>query len=228
VQRAAQAVKKQLIEVAQQITGRHDVDYVVRDGSVRFGETALSIAEIVRRASGIIVGHGRYESVKDKSILMGAKAPFWEVSWGAAKIKVDRETGTIRILKFVTIADVGKAINPQQCHTQEVGALMQGIGQSFFEKTVYENGVMVNPGLINYRVPTVADLPEELVTILFENANGPGPHGAKGMGESGLLTVPSAIGNALFNAVGVRLTELPLTPEKVWRALAEKEKSYAG
>jgi CO/xanthine dehydrogenase Mo-binding subunit len=68
----------------------------------------------------------------------------------------------------------------------------------------------------------VHDLPEELVTILFENGNGPGPYGAKGMGESGLLTVPSAISNALFNATGVRLTELPLTPEKVWRALHQK------
>ncbi|MBM4261993.1 MAG: 2Fe-2S iron-sulfur cluster binding domain-containing protein [Deltaproteobacteria bacterium] len=227
VQRAAQSVKAQLIEGATQMTARSDADYSLRDGFVRFGETALSTADVVRHlkgANGVVAGHGRYESTKDPNILMGAKAPFWEVSWGAAKIKVDRDTGQIKIVKFVTIADAGKAINPQQCHTQEVGALVQGIGQAFFEKTEYENGVMVNPGLINYRVPNVKDLPEELVTILFENGNGPGPYGAKGMGESGLLTVPSAIGNALFNAVGVRLTELPLTPEKVWRALAAKDK----
>lgn len=100
-----------------------------------------------------------------------------------------------------------------------MGALVQGIGQAFFEQTVYENGIMVNPGLINYRVPGVVDRPDELVTILFENGNGPGSQGAKGIGESGLLTVPSAVGNALHNAVGVRLTELPMTPEKVWGAL---------
>lgn len=226
VQRAAQAVKAQLIAAAKQMIGRHEGDFTLRDGFIRFGETALSVAEVVRHlkgTNGVVVGAGRYESVKDPNILMGAKAPFWEVSWGAARIKVDRDTGQIKILKFVTIADAGKAINPQQCHTQEVGALVQGIGQAFFEKTEYENGAMVNPGLINYRVPKVEDLPEELVTILFENGNGPGPYGAKGMGESGLLTVPSAIGNALDNAVGVRLTELPLTPEKVWRALAAKK-----
>ena len=97
--------------------------------------------------------------------------------------------------------------------------MVQGIGQAFFEQTLYENGIMLNPGLINYRVPGVYDLPDELVTILFENGNGPGPYGVKGIGESGLLTVPSAIGNALFSAVGVRLLELPLTPERVWRAL---------
>jgi CO/xanthine dehydrogenase Mo-binding subunit/aerobic-type carbon monoxide dehydrogenase small subunit (CoxS/CutS family) len=230
VQRAAQAAKAQLIEGAKQITQRPEADYSLQDGMVRFGEAALSFAAIVRHLKGehgTVSGDGRYESVRDKNILMGAKAPFWEVSWGAAKIKVDRETGQIKVLKFVTIADAGKAINPQQCHSQEVGALMQGIGQAFFEKTEYENGIMVNPGLINYHVPTVHDLPEELVTILFENGNGPGPYGAKGMGESGLLTVPSAIGNALYNAVGVRLTELPLTPERVWQALTEKDEHRA-
>jgi CO/xanthine dehydrogenase Mo-binding subunit len=225
VQRAAQAVKAKLIEGAKQISRRPEADYSLQDGMVRFGEAALNFGAIVRHLKGehgTVSGNGRYESVRDKNILMGAKAPFWEVSWGAAKIKVDRETGQIKVLKFVTIADAGKAINPQQCQSQEVGALMQGIGQAFFEKTVYENGIMVNPGLINYHVPTMCDLPEELVTIIFENGNGPGPYGAKGMGESGLLTVPSAIGNALYNAVGARLTELPLTPEKVWRALTEK------
>jgi CO/xanthine dehydrogenase Mo-binding subunit len=224
-QRAAQSVRAQLIDAAKKITGRADAAYSLSEGFIRFGETSISMAEAVRHldgSNGVIVGHGRYESVKDSSILMGAKAPFWEVSWGAAKIKVDRDTGQVRILKFVTIADAGKAINPQQCHSQEIGALMQGVGQTFFEKTEYENGIMVNPGLINYRVPNVHDLPEELVTILFENGNGPGPYGAKGLGESGLLTVPSAIANALDNAVGVRLTELPLTTEKVWRALNQK------
>jgi CO/xanthine dehydrogenase Mo-binding subunit len=68
------------------------------------------------------------------------------VSWGAAKVKVDRVTGEIKILKFVTIADAGKAINPQQCHSQEIGAMVQGIGQAFFEQTLYENGIMLNPG----------------------------------------------------------------------------------
>ena len=225
VQRAAQAVKTQLIDGAKSLTGYHDATFELQDGSVRIGEIAVRFEEVVRHlkgTSGYIIGHGRYESVRDKSVLMGAKAPFWEVSWGAAKIKVDRDTGQLKILKFVTIADTGKAINPQQCHTQEIGAMVQGIGQAFFEQIVYENGIMMNPGLISYRVPGVQDLPEELVTILFENGNGPGPYGAKGMGESGLLTVPSAVSNALFSATGVRLTELPLTPEKVWRAMSQK------
>lgn len=204
------------------LTGRHDASFELDNGFLRVGEIAVSFQEVVRHvkgAMGTMIGEGRYESIRDKNLLLGAKAPFWEVSWGAAKVKVDRITGEIKIVKFVTIADAGKAINPQQCHSQEIGAMVQGIGQAFFEQTLYENGIMLNPGLINYRVPGVYDLPDELVTILFENGNGPGPYGVKGIGESGLLTVPSAIGNALFSAAGVRLSELPLTPEKVWRAL---------
>lgn len=222
VQRAAQAIKTQILEGVRSLTGLDLMALELQDGFVRGGEVRLSFQEIVRRLkgnSGTLIGHGRYESVRDPNILMGARAPFWEVSWAGAKIKVDRDTGEIRILKFVTLADVGKAINPQQCHSQEVGAMMQGIGQAFFEETIYEDGIMMNPGFINYRVPSVNDLPDELVTLLFENGNGPGPQGAKGMGESGLLTVPSAVANALHNAVGVRVTELPLTPEKIWRAL---------
>ncbi|HEX6440243.1 MAG TPA: molybdopterin-dependent oxidoreductase [Candidatus Binatia bacterium] len=222
VQRAAQALKTQLIDGARSLTGRSAATFELNNGFLRVGEIAVSFQEVVRHVKGTIgtmSGEGRYESIRDKSLLLGAKAPFWEVSWGAAKVKVDRVTGQIKILKFVTIADAGKAINPQQCYSQEIGAMVQGIGQAFFEQTLYENGIMLNPGLINYRVPGVYDLPDELMTILFENGNGPGPYGVKGIGESGLLTVPSAIGNALFSAVGVRLLELPLTPERVWRAL---------
>ena len=146
------------------MSGRPDASFEIKDGFVRFGENAVSFKDLVRYLKGpdgVVIGDGRYESVKDKNILMGAKAPFWEVSWGAAKINVDRETGRIKVLKYVTIADAGKAINPQQCHSQEVGALVQGIGQAFFEKTEYENGIMLNPGLINYHIPTVHDLPDE-------------------------------------------------------------------
>ena len=225
VQRAAQAVKTQLIDGAKSLTGHIEATFGLSDGFLRVGEVAVSFEEVVRHLKGgfgTVIGEGRYESIRDNRVLMGAKTPFWEVSWGAAKIKVDRDTGHIKVLKFVTIADTGKAINPQQCHSQEIGAMVQGIGQAFFEQTVYENGTMLNPGLLSYRVPGVYDLPEELVTLLFENGNGPGPYGAKGMGESGLLTVPSAVSNALFNATGVRLTELPLTPEKVWRTIHHK------
>ena len=88
---------------------------------------------------------------------------------------------------------------------------MMGIGHTFFEQMVYEDGQLLNPGLIDYRVPTMADLPE-FRSILVENADGPGPYGSKGIGESGLMPTAPAIANAIAQAIGVRLTALPLTP----------------
>jgi CO/xanthine dehydrogenase Mo-binding subunit len=81
----------------------------------------------------------------------------------------------------------------------------------------------LNPNLIDYHIPNFLDLPEKFETILIENQNGPGPFASKGMGEGGLLPVASAVANAVYNAVGVRLYDLPLTPERVWRALEEKQ-----
>lgn len=222
VQKAAQSIRQQLLEGAKRLGGHSNVNAILEGGYARVGEMSFSLGDIVRclkGEDGALSGDGRYESEKDSSAPLGARSPFWEVSWGAAKVKVDLETGELRVLKFVSIADAGKAINPQQCHTQERGAILQGMGQALFEEALYHNGIMLNPNLIDYRVPGFADLPGEMVTIIFENGNGPGPYGAKGIGESGILTVPSAISNAVFRAVGVRLTELPLNPERIWQAL---------
>ena len=99
---------------------------------------------------------------------------------------------------------------------------MQAIGPALFESRVSEDGQLLNPGLIDYRVPVFTDVPGVLETVLIENGDGPGPFGAKGLGEGGTFCPAAAIGNALARATGVRLTELPMTPERVWRALNSK------
>ncbi len=96
---------------------------------------------------------------------------------------------------------------------------MMGIGHTFFEEMIYEGGQLLNPSLIDYRIPAMIDLPDELQSILVENRDGPGPYGAKGIGESGLMPTSPAVANAIANATGVRIKELPLTPERVLRAL---------
>src|SRR5207245_11079050 len=96
---------------------------------------------------------------------------------------------------------------------------MMGIGHTFFEQMVYEGGQLLNPSLIDYRVPVMSDLPDEFRSVLVENGDGPGPYGAKGIGESGLLPTAPAIANAIVRAVGVRIVDLPMTPERVWRGL---------
>jgi len=151
---------------------------------------------------------------------LGSTFPlFWETGMGGAKVDVDIETGALCIKRYVTVADVGKAINPLQAEGQDEGAAIQGLGHTLFESLVYENGQPLNAGLIDYRVPRFTDLPEQFDSILIENEDGPGPYGAKGMGESGIVSVAPAVGNALYRATGKRIRELPLTPERVWRAL---------
>ena len=99
---------------------------------------------------------------------------------------------------------------------------MNSIGHSLLEEMIYKDGQLLNPNLIDYRVPSFDDLPRDFETILVENHNGPGPFGSKGTGEGGLLPVAPAIGNAVYRATGVRFYDLPLTPERVWCALRQK------
>jgi CO/xanthine dehydrogenase Mo-binding subunit len=138
---------------------------------------------------------------------------------GGAEISVDCETGEIQIAKYITVADVGTAINPQQAEGQDEGAAIQGLGHTLFESLIYEQGQPINGNMVDYRVPRFGDLPAHFASVLIENRDGPGPYGAKGMGESGIVSIAPAVGNALYRATGVRVRELPLTPERVWRAL---------
>ncbi|HET8563093.1 MAG TPA: molybdopterin cofactor-binding domain-containing protein, partial [Candidatus Binatia bacterium] len=148
---------------------------------------------------------------------------FWEVGMGMVELDIDEETGEVKVARLVSVADVGKAIHPEGCVGQEEGAAMMGIGHTFFEQMVYEpNGQLINPNLIDYRVPTFWDVPREFHTVLVENGDGPGPYGVRGMGEGGLLSVAPSVTNAFARATGARIKDLPLTPERVWRALKEK------
>ena len=99
---------------------------------------------------------------------------------------------------------------------------MNAIGHSLVEEMIYKDGQLLNPNLIDYRIPTFDDVPGKFETVLLENQNGPGPFGSKGTAEGALLPVAAAIGNAVYRATGVRFYDLPLTPERVWQALRQK------
>ncbi len=227
VQRAAQDAKRQLFQAAAKILGERADRLTLKDGKVhaRKGEGISYrqvIAECFGSRAGEIIGKGIYQDKKSKKAVLGSPTTFWEVGWGGAEVEVDPETGEIRVLKYVSVADVGKAINPLQCEGQDEGGILFGLGHTLYEEMIYEDGQLLNPNLIDYRVPTFAHLPKEFHSSLIENGNGPGPFGSKGMGEGSLLPVASVIASAVSNAAGVRLYDLPLTPSKVWRALQAK------
>jgi CO/xanthine dehydrogenase Mo-binding subunit len=108
------------------------------------------------------------------------------------------------------------------CEGQDEGGVMNAIGHTLLEEMVYKDGQLLNPNLVDYRVPSFAHLPKDFETILVESHNGPGPFGSKGTGEGGLLPVAAAIGNAVCHATGLRLYDLPMAPERVWRGLQAK------
>ena len=228
VQRAAQDVKRQLLRAASKALNERVGNLFLKAGKVhsRRGKKIsynAVIAKYFGANAGEIIGKGSYQDLKSAKAVLGSQTTFWETSWGGAEVKVDRDTGEIKVLKYVSVADVGRAIHPIQCEGQDQGAVMFAIGHTLSEEMVYKDGQLVNPNLVDYRVPNFGDLPDQFETILLENRNGPGPYSSKGMGEGGLLPVASAVGNAVYNAVGVRLFDLPLTPERVWRAIRDKK-----
>ena len=144
---------------------------------------------------------------------------FWEVGIGGAVVAVDGDTGEVDVQSYNSVADVGRAINPRQAEGQDEGAAVMAMGHTLFESLIYEDGQPLNPNLVDYRVPGFRDIPRTFESCLLENGDGPGPYGAKGMGEGGIIPVAPAVCNAVARATGVRIRELPLTPERVWRAL---------
>jgi CO/xanthine dehydrogenase Mo-binding subunit len=224
VQAAARDARQQLLGLAAGLLGVDAAALDLRDGRIAHGERALSVAEVIRGHFGLVGGEvtgvGGFVPSRWAGTL-GGSTVFWETGMGAAEVAVDRETGAVTVHRYVSAADVGQAINPRECAAQDEGAALQAIGPALFESRVSEAGQLLNPGLIDYRLPTFADLPGGFESLLVENADGPGPFGAKGVGESGTFCAAPAIGNAIARATGVRLTELPMTPERVWRALRE-------
>ncbi|HXT55864.1 MAG TPA: molybdopterin cofactor-binding domain-containing protein, partial [Candidatus Eisenbacteria bacterium] len=223
VKAAALDLRRQLIEAAVEILRVNASTITLSNGQAVSGDKQMTYGQVVSAFFGMpggeLIGRGymRPDGTLGKSLPL-----FWETGMGSAEIAVDEETGAIRVEKYVTVADVGKALNPLQAEGQDEGAAIQGLGNTLFEALEYENGQPLNASLVDYRVPRFTDLPALFTSALVENSDGPGPYGAKGMGESGIVSVAPAIGNALFNATGVRIRDLPLTPERVWRALRDR------
>ncbi len=225
VQAAARDAREQLLTLAAAVLGTEPSSLAIREGKIAYGQRALTVAEVIAGHFGLVGGEvagvGTYVPSNWAGSLGGATF-FWEPGMGAAVVEVDRETGQVKVKKYISAADVGQAVNPRECEAQDEGAAMLAIGPALFEARVMEGGQLLNPGLVDYRLPTFDELPQEFGSILIENGDGPGPFGAKGVGESGTFCVAAAIGNAVARALGVRLKELPITPERVWRALREK------
>ncbi len=187
----------------------------------------LPIAELFRRKYGMqagnIVGVGSYMPEYAKGDIetgqSGKISPFWPVAATGCEVEIDTETGQFRVTRMINVADIGRPINPKMVQTQLSGAAIMQFGFTVSETMIFRDGQLVNGSLADYKIPGILDLPRDWVNEWVDSAQRDGPFGAKGAGETTTLTVSPAVGNAIADAVGIELMELPLTPEAVFRAI---------
>ena len=226
VLRAAIDAREQLMQSAAAAFSVPRTEVEFDDGSILCREQRLGLSDTMRLcfgdSGGEIVGRGFFQLPTDLNVPLGSPTLFWEIGFGAAEVEVDESTGAVKVLKYVSLTDAGKIMHPVQCRGQDEGAAIFGLGQALFEDMVYENGRLMNPNLVDYRLPRFRDLPPEFKTILLEEGGGRGPYGAKGMGEGGILAVAPAICNAVYNATGVRITQVPIKTEKLLEAINDR------
>jgi CO/xanthine dehydrogenase Mo-binding subunit len=212
---AALAVRDQLRAAAAQAMGVSEGDVRLENGRfvvVNDGGRQLPWDEIA--ASGPVEARSSYKQDHTEYTNFTAQV---------AEVEVDRETGQVRIRRITGAYDVGQIINPLGHQGQIDGGTMMGVGFSLMEELKIEDGRVVTANLGEFKIPTVEDIPE-LVTVLVENVDGPVPYQGKAIGESGNVPTAAAVANAVYDAVGVRITDLPITSEKVLRALQSTDR----
>jgi CO/xanthine dehydrogenase Mo-binding subunit len=225
---ACREVQGKLRTMAARLENADEAGVTVDAGLVSLADgRQLSIRDVLVRGlgrlGGEVIGVGEMRKEAEPDHPLGGTASFYEFNATAVEVEVDRETGDVTVCRHVTVSDVGKALHPGQVRGQDEGAAIMGLGHTLMEHYIYdETGRLRNLGAIDYRIPTSMDLPLEMTSDVIENADGPGPYGAKGMSEGALLCVAPAVAAAVRDATGAVIRDLPLTPERVWRALQDE------
>jgi len=228
VQLAARQIQQQLKQIVADEYGVPEGRISFVDGRIRLPEATLNYEDAMFKRFGMqggtLIGEGQLKTSVKNEFGEKSTSAFWFLAAGAAEVEVDTETGKIKLLKYATAVDVGRAISPLGCRQQLAGAAITGIGQALFEEIAYDNGQLINPNLVDYVLPSLGDMPPVIDPIAVEVPDNNGPFGAKGIGESALIPVAPAIANAVYDACGVRIKDLPIKAEKIYLALEAQNK----
>lgn len=193
---------------------------VTPEGEVPLIEAAQSALGNLR---GEFVGQGTSRLRGTKGHPLGGDAAFYEFNCTAIEVEVDHETGEVLLCKHVTVGDVGTELNPLQVVAQDEGAAIMGLGHALMEQMLLdEHGRIRNLGALDYRIPTFNDVAVDMVSDSIENGDGPGPYGCKGISEGALLCTAGAVGAAVSQAIDTQIRDLPLTAERIWAAMNDK------
>jgi CO/xanthine dehydrogenase Mo-binding subunit len=224
VKRAAEKVRRDVLDWAAGQLGRDPGELTLRDWTVRTADGQRHplpplIAGVFGNLGYEFSADGFAKARNSHRAPLEAPCVFWEAGWAAAEVAVDPDTGQVTVLQLVVSGDAGKVINRLAARGQDEGAAVFGLGQALFEELRYDGTTPVNAEALAYRVPLAEDLPLRFSSITQEQGHGAGPFGAKGLGEGTMLPVAPAIAQAIADATGAQLTRLPMTPERVYRAV---------
>lgn len=236
---ACKEAKERLFELAAERLEASPNDIELIEGRVRIKgspEKGLTLEQLFLPSEhhtikrGYVLGRGSFTSDDEWWDVETAQSKkptaYWMYCAHGAEVFVDDETGEVDILNLAAAHDVGKAINPSNCQAQIQGCLGFGISGALMEDMVYEGGKIVNPSFMDYLIPTSTDLPP-FTLIILELPHKDGPYGAKGLADAGVCSTAAAIANAIYDAVGIRITDSPITSEKVLKALRDKKNRSA-
>jgi xanthine dehydrogenase molybdenum-binding subunit len=226
---ASLEARRQIFETAAEMFEVSADELVANDGKIMVRDDenrVMSLGKAVRRrhfreGGQVVTGEGWYDpptKLVDKATYKGNISATYGFGSQMAEVEVDTETGHVRVLRLACANDVGRAINPMAVEGQIEGGAQMGLGYALTEEVLVKDGQVLNPDFLDYRLFTSADMPE-IETIIIETDDPGGPFGAKGVGEMGGTPTAAAIANAIYDAVGVRLTQVPMTPERVLAAL---------
>jgi CO/xanthine dehydrogenase Mo-binding subunit len=229
---AAEDAKKKLMESAADILEANPVDLEMKDGKILVRgspESAITISEIARKeiyrkGGSAIIGRGLDEPPntvpRDRSTLYGNTSRAYNFGTQVAEVEVDKRTGQVKVLQFVSAHDIGKAINPVACEGQVEGSIACGMAYAMTEKTLWKDGQVLNPSLIDYHMPTASDIPM-IDSLMIETLDPQTPFGAKSIGQPATMMPPPAIANARADALGIRIRQLPLNGEMILEELGK-------
>lgn len=229
VQRACADVRRQLIDMAAEMASEAASEWRWQDGHLSSASSVVRTpAEVIcdwfGGERGEVVGVGRTQKRGD----LDQWPSLWEVGMAGVVVSVDAETGQIELDQLVSVADVGKAINPKSVRGQDLGAATQGLGGALFEEIIYDGPQIANANLVDYRVPRISDLADRIEVMIVERGDGPGPYGSKPVGEGAITVIGGAVLSAVARATGRWADRLPLTPEYVWRLMNEPDAAADG
>lgn len=237
--RASKDMIAQMKETAGQVLRCHVDKLEHKDGYIyhidrpqnRLPYDKLSMGYIYENGNtigGPVIGRGYYTRDGLTNLHpetgQGLPAASWTFGCHAVDLEVDVETGDIHIFKIASAFDIGQAINPKLVDGQVKGGVVQAIGTALSEGFIFsEKGKFQNASFTDYKIPTAMDIPDEMVTLLVENGEPDGPYGARAVAEQAMISIPSAIGNAVYDALGIEFSKLPLTPERVALSVVNQE-----